>query len=80
MSSDPTEAIRRRMVASQGQEERAALAAVWGAVYATAEVTDAFTIEAFMAPFVVATRKADGVRGTLQFQHAPRFFFGFEPA
>jgi len=31
----------------------------------------------FMAPLVVVRRKADGVRGSLEFQHNPRFLFQF---
>jgi hypothetical protein len=30
-----------------------------------------------MAPFVVVRRKADGVKGSLMFQHMPRFYYGF---
>lgn len=36
-----------------------------------------FIVHAFSAPFVVVTRKSDGVRGTLQFTHAPRVYFNF---
>ena len=32
-----------------------------------------------MAPLVVVRRKSDGVKGSLMFQHSPRFYFGFEP-
>ena len=31
----------------------------------------------FMAPLVVVRRKADGVKGSLEFQHQPRFYFNF---
>jgi len=43
----------------------------------TAEMTDAFTVHSFAAPFVIVTRKSDGVRGTLEFTHSPRFYFNF---
>jgi hypothetical protein len=33
----------------------------------------------FLAPFVVVRRKIDGVKGSLEFQHHPRFYFGFSP-
>jgi hypothetical protein len=32
-----------------------------------------------MAPLVVVRRKADGVKGSLEFQHMPRYYFGFQP-
>lgn len=48
---------------------------IWG----TDELKADFTVEGFMAPFVVVRRKADGVRGSLCFTHDPRFYFNFEP-
>ena len=33
----------------------------------------------FMAPYVVVRRKSDGQRGSLMFQHDPRFYFSFDP-
>jgi hypothetical protein len=30
-----------------------------------------------MAPMVIVRRKSDGVRGTLFFQHDPRYYWGF---
>jgi hypothetical protein len=33
-----------------------------------------------MAPFAVVVRKVDGVKGSVQFVHDPRFYFGFKPA
>lgn len=38
-----------------------------------------FVIIGFMAPILVVQRKADGVKGTLEFQHQPRFYFNFQP-
>jgi hypothetical protein len=31
-----------------------------------------------MAPLVVVKRKADGKKGSLEFQGSPRFYFNFE--
>jgi hypothetical protein len=45
----------------------------------TDEMTERFEVHGFCAPFVVVTRKADGVKGTLQFEHMPRFYFDFIP-
>lgn len=44
----------------------------------TAELQRDFQVHTFAAPFVVVTRKADGVKGTLQFNHNPRVYFGFQ--
>jgi len=37
-----------------------------------------FDVLGFMAPVVVVRRKSDGQKGSLFFQHHPRFYFGFE--
>ena len=46
----------------------------------TAGLQRDFKVLSFAAPFVVVERKSDGVLGTLMFRHAPRVYFGFEPA
>ena len=45
----------------------------------TAELQEDFEVLGFLAPFVVVRRKSDGVRGTLEFTHAPRLYFGWSP-
>lgn len=82
MSSDPTEGVRRLMVAeiNAEQAERTALEAKYGQVWNTSELTTDFDVQGFMAPFVVVKRKADGKRGSLMFQHSPRFYFSFTEA
>lgn len=59
------------------QKVREELEAKHGKLWTTAEAMAEFSFEGFGAPFVVVTRKADGVRGTLEFTHMPRFYFGF---
>lgn len=80
--TDPTESVRRAMVAEINAEaaSRAALEAAHGQVWDTSELQQDFTVHGFMAPFVVATRKSDGVKGSLMFQHSPRFYFGWREA
>jgi hypothetical protein len=39
-----------------------------------------FEVLAFAAPFVVVRRRSDGVKGTLQFNHRPRIYWGFSPS
>jgi hypothetical protein len=43
----------------------------------TAEMKAEFEVVGFTAPFVVVRRRADGVRGTLEFTHSPRVYFGW---
>ena len=81
-SADPTEPVRRAMIAEQqmiGPLTRDELAAVHGDVYDTAELARKFRVKSFMAPFVVVERLIDGKLGTLEFQHYPRFYYGFTP-
>ena len=80
--SDPTETIRRALVAeiNHDPDGREALEAQYGQVWDTTEMSADFSVSGFGAPFVVVTRKSDGARGTLQFQHHPRFYFSFQPA
>ena len=80
--TDPTEDIRRALVAEINAEpgSREALVAQYGQVWDTQELTQDFEVEGFLAPFVSARRKADGVKGLLTFQHHPRFYFDFQPS
>jgi len=64
---DPDEAKARIELAAQGHTE----------ILTTAEMQAAYTVIGFAAPFVVVERKADGQRGSLEFTHRPRLYFGF---
>lgn len=79
--SDRTEKRRRARLAEINTEpaNREALEARYGTVWDTRELAAEFVIVGFMAPYVVVQRKADGVKGSLEFQHMPRFYFGFRP-
>jgi hypothetical protein len=44
----------------------------------TEELQRDFTVQGFLAPFVVVVRKSDGVKGTLEFTHNPRVYFNFQ--
>ena len=79
--SDPTEAIRRQEVAEINADpgSREALEAKYGQVWDTKELGVDFDVLGFMAPYVVVRRKSDGAKGSLQFQHQPRFYFNFQP-
>jgi hypothetical protein len=63
-SQDPM-AERKRLEAQQGQ--------VWDA----AQLAHDFEVLGFMAPYVVVHRRSDERKGSLEFQHYPRFYFNF---
>ena len=77
---DPTEAIRRNELAQINAEpgSREALEAKHGEVWDTQELQRDFQALGFMAPYVIVSRRADGAKGSLQFQGSPRFYFNFE--
>ena len=79
--ADATEAFRRkRLVEINGEPTgRETLATNYGRVWETAELSAEFEVLGFMAPYVVVKRKADGCKGSLEFQHSPRLYFNFEP-
>lgn len=80
--SDPTEDIRRKMLQEQrekGPLTREELEELYGDVWDTRQLGDLFEVEGFSAPFCVVRRKSDGRRGSLEFQHMPRFYYSFVP-
>lgn len=81
MNDDLTEAIRREQLAeiNANPGTREALAAIHGPVWDTSQLAEQFEVLGFLAPYVVVRRKADGVKGSLAFQHHPRFYFDFQP-
>ena len=79
--SDPTESISREMVAeiNAAPGSREALEAKHGQVWDTDQLCEDFEALGFMAPIVVVRRRSDGRKGSLEFQHSPRFYFNFQP-
>ena len=77
--ADATETIRRARLAEINTErsDREALADKYGQVWDTAELTAEFEVKGFMAPYVVVQRRADGRKGSLEFQHTPRVYFNY---
>lgn len=77
---DNTEDIRRELVKNINSDpgSRETLEAEYGQVWDTQELGRDFEVIGFIAPFVVVKRKADGVRGSLEFQHSPRFYYNFK--
>lgn len=79
MAFDETEDYRRARQAelNAAAEARAELEAKHGQVWDRDQVEAEFEVLGFMAPFMVVRRKADGTKGSLEFQHAPRFYFNY---
>ena len=77
--SDPTEPLRRQRLADINAQpgNREALEDQYGPVWDTQELSREFIVQGFMAPLVVVKRRSDGVVGSLEFQHQPRFYFNF---
>ena len=50
---------------------------IHGKVWTTGEMLQEFKVEGFASPIVVVKRMSDNIRGSLEFQHAPRFYFSF---
>jgi len=77
--NDPTEAVRRQQVAEINADpsDRAVLETKYGQVWNSQELAQDFEVIGFMAPYVIVKRKSDDLKGSLQFQHSPRFYFNF---
>jgi len=76
---DPTETIRRERLSEINAEpgSREALEAQYGQVWDTQELSRDFEVIGFMAPLVVVRRRSDGKKGSVEFQHSPRLYWGF---
>ena len=76
---DSTEPIRRALVSTINAEPgtREALEQEHGRVWDTKELGQDFEVTGFLAPFCLVRRKSDGMKGSLLFQHSPRFYFSF---
>lgn len=81
MPPDPTETIRRERVAeiNSAPGPREALEAQYGKVWTLDELREEFEIIGFAAPLVVVRRLSDNKKGSLEFQHHPRYYFSWKP-
>lgn len=77
---DETEAYRRQRQADLNSEaaERKALEEKHGQVWNTDQLRADFEVSSFLAPMIFVRRKSDGKKGTLEFQHMPRFYFNWQ--
>lgn len=75
-ATDPTEAVRRHMIATgQPAADLARVRESWS----TEDATFVFEFISFAAPFAFVRRRSDGQLGTLEFTHRPRRYFNFTP-
>ena len=65
---------------AEKKAERARLEATVGQVWDTTELQKDFEVIGFMAPLVVVVKKSTGEKGSLEFQHLPRFYYSFTKA
>jgi hypothetical protein len=73
---DPTETIRRAMIAAGDalDPEFVSAARIWD----TSQLGADFEVIGFLAPFVTVRRRADGKVGSMKFVHHPRLYYGWE--
>lgn len=73
--TDKTESIRRTMIATgQPQRDLEQAEQRWD----TDQLRQEFEVLSFLAPCVVVRRRSDGVKGSLEFTHYPRWYFNFQ--
>jgi hypothetical protein len=75
------EAMRRsRLVEiNLARADRSILEVRHGQVWDAEQLRREFEVLEFAAPYVVVRKRSDGVLGSLEFQHEPRFYFNFAP-
>lgn len=78
---DETETLRRQRLfeINENPNGRAALEEKFGKVWDTDQLREEFEVIGFSAPYVVAKRLSDNQKGSLEFQHNPRFYFNWQP-
>lgn len=76
---ESTEVARRERLEEINNQpgSRPALEAKHGQVWDTAELQRDFRVIGFLAPFVHVRRRDNGAEGSMEFQHAPRFYFNY---
>jgi len=79
--NDPTETIRQERFAEINivPGSREDLERRYGQVWDTDQLAEEFQPIGFMAPLIVVHRRSDGAKGSLEFQHHPRFYFNWQP-
>jgi hypothetical protein len=79
--SDPTQSYRRKRTAELAAEQtdnRAELEERHGQVFDPSELHQSYEVQGFMAPYVILRERATGKLGSMEFQHSPRYYWGFQ--
>ena len=71
-----TDNIHRKMI--ETGQPTVDLAANTDQTWDTDQLRLDYEVLGFAAPFVVVRRRADGVKGSLEFTHNPRVYFGWK--
>ncbi len=50
----------------------------YGQVWDTQELQNDFKVLGFLAPYIACIRKSDNIKGSMEFQAFPRYYFDFE--
>lgn len=80
MSHSAEDIRRARLVEiNTAPGSRETLQPKYGPIWDTSDLARDFEVLGFLAPFAVVRRKADSVKGSLEFQHNPRFYFNSIP-
>lgn len=82
-TADDTEEIREHQLVEINitpHDTRADMETRYGKVWDTDELQRDFHVLSFLAPFVLVQRKSDDKKGTLEFTHSPRWYWGFTEA
>lgn len=84
---DETQTVRQIMTtivnasveSLDNEKERQRLTKEYGPVWNTQELQNDFEVLGFMAPFVIVRNRNSltNEKGTLMFQHSPRFYFNY---
>ena len=76
---DETEQARRECQTelNTNAAARLELTGAYGKVWDTEELRQDFEVLGFMAPFVIVRERKSGNKGSLEFQHGPRFYFNW---
>jgi hypothetical protein len=74
-----TDDVRRSMIETGQPAADLATEPGEAPVWTTEALQADFQVVGFAAPFVVVRRRTDGVRGSLEFTHDPRVYFGWCP-
>ena len=77
--NDETERYRRLRQAELNAEHasRVQLESQYGQVWSTDELKKDFEVIGFMAPLVIVKEITTGAKGSMEFQHHPRFYFNY---